>query len=445
VSLNGYGAFLVARVTGGRDGKASMYSSPTGNPLATTEQRSGEALAMRALASEHVNRARGLVAMRWRTLAGRLAPAEAWGARFDELVEEFAFNYCLKAVAGDANHPTVLGMLYCPPHEWLGTQVPGSRGSGGDGPDQHYVLIPVSYGAHYEIEGRRFDPVPADIPLTIAGNPSLTMTVGSLDLLAINVAEDGHYRLTVGPEAANGDPNHVQVLPGAMYLFNRECRSDWRQVPSSWTVRRLDPPTAPPWTEDQVATRAASMMVEDVPPLHWFMSLFAAMDANTVSPLFGTGGVGGLVSQQIMFARLQVDDRHAFVFTIGPGDAPYRNIVLHDYWFRTIDYWERQSCMNNGQSAPNPDGSVTYVVAHEDPGVANWLDPCGFEHLLVVNRWQGMRGGAEPSAAGRLVSIADLESALPEGIPRVTSGERAAQLQDRRESFLLRFATGGAS
>lgn len=422
-----------------------MFPTAEHNPLATAEQRHGEALAMRALASDAVVRARELVAMRWKTLAGRGAPQEAWGARFDELIEEFAFNYCLKAAAGDANHPNVLGMHYCPPHEWFGSQVPGSRGSGGDGPDQHYVLVPVSYGAHYEIEGRRFDPVPADIPLTISGNPSLTMTVGSLDLLRINVADDGRYRLTVGPEPANGDPNHVQVPPGALYLFNRECRSDWRQVPSSWTVRRLDPPAAPPWTEDQVALRAAATMVEDVPPLHWFISIFAGMEPNTVSTLFGTGGVGGLVSQQIMFARLIVDESQAFVFTIGPGDAPYRNIVLHDYWFRTIDYWERQSCLNNGQSALNPDGSVTYVVAHEDPGVANWLDPCGFSHLLVVNRWQGMRGGAEPTAAGRLVPVKDLESALPVGIPRVTPEQRAAQLRERRETFQLRFATEGAS
>jgi hypothetical protein len=422
-----------------------MFPTAASNPLATTEQREGEAIAMHALASPIVGQARELVAMRWKTLAGRGAPQEAWGLRFDELIEEFAFNYCLKAAAGDANHPVAIGMHYCPPHRWFGVDVPGSRASGGDGPDQHYVLIPVTYGAHYDIEGRRFDPVPANIPLTIVGNPSLTMTLGSLDLLQIKVSDGGHYRLTVGPEASDGDPNHIQVPPGALYLFNRECRSDWRQVPSSWTVRRIDPPAAGPWTDAQVAARAAAMMIEDVPALYWFMSLFAAMEPNTVSPLFGTGRVGGLVSQTIMFARLQVDESHAFVFTIVNGDAPYRNIVLHDYWFRTIDYWKRQSCLNTGQSTPNPDGSFTYVVAHEDPGVANWLDPCGFEHLLVVNRWQGMRGGAEPTAEGRLVSISELESALPVDIPRVTEEQRAQQLRERYETFQLRFATEGAS
>ncbi len=48
-----------------------MLPTAAGNPLATTEQREGEALAMRALASPVVERARELVAMRWKTLAGR--------------------------------------------------------------------------------------------------------------------------------------------------------------------------------------------------------------------------------------------------------------------------------------------------------------------------------------------------------------------------------------
>jgi Protein of unknown function (DUF1214) len=391
-----------------------------------------------------VERAREQVAVRWKTLAGRNAPEEAW-ARFDELLDEYPFNYALKAVAGDPNHPVVLGMLYCPPHEWFGMSVPGSRASGGDGPDQHYVLIPVAHGAHYEIHGRRMTPEPADIPLTITGNPSLTMTLGSLDLRRIQVAPDGRYTLTVGPEPPNGDTNHIQVPPGAMYLFIRECRSDWRQVPSALRVRRTDPPAAGRWTEEEMATRAAALMVEDVPPIFWFMSLLEAMEPNTVSAPFNTGSVGGLVSQSIVFARLELDDDHAFVFTIGPGGAPYRGIALYDYWFRTIEYWRRQSCLNLAQSKPNPDGTITYVVSQEDPGVANWLDPAGLQHLLVLNRWQGhpAEPGPEgpPSAEGRLVAISELESALPDGIPMISPEDRRARLDERLETFLLRFRT----
>jgi hypothetical protein len=384
------------------------------------------------------------MATRWKTIVGRDITAEA-EARFDELVEEFTFNYVLKAVAGDANHPVVLGMNYCPPHEWFGMSVPGSRGSGGDGPDQHYVLIPVAHGARYEIEGRRFAPEPVDIPLTLLGNPSLTMTLGSLDLRRINIADDGSYTLTIGPSPADGDPNHVQTAPGVMYAFIRECRSDWREVPSGLRVRRLDPPHADPWTEEQIASRAASLMVEDVGPMYWFIRIFAGLEPNTVTPPFNTGDVSGLISQSIVFARLRVAEDEAFVFTVRPGGAPFRDIVLQDFWFRTIEYWRQQSSLNVEQSTPNPDGTLTYVVSHEDPGVANWLDPVGLHELLVVHRWQGhpVEPGPEgpPSADGRLVALADLESALPEGVPRISPEERRARLDERLETFLLRFRT----
>jgi hypothetical protein len=424
----------------------SHFLSAT-NPLATAEQRELEARAIRLLETEAVRRARSQTEMRWRTLAVRDAPVEAWD-RFGELIEEFAFNYALKAVAGDPHHPAVLGMVYCPPHDWLGLQVPGSRGSGGDGPDQHYVLIPVSHGAHYEIEGRRFEPVPADIPLTVTGNPSLTMTLSSLDLRRIDVAADGRYRLTAGPEPADGNPNHVHVPPGAMYLFIRECRSDWRQLPSALRVRRTDPPSTEPWSDEQAAARAAAMMVEDVAPIWWFQHLLEALEPNTVPAPYNTGTVGGLVSQSVMFARLQVDPGHAFVFEIGAGGARYHGIALYDYWFRTLDYWQRQSTLNRGQSLPNPDGSYTYVVAQEDPGVANWLDPDGLEHLLVIHRWQGIPVKSDPahpedppSASGRLVPVAELDSVLGEGVPRVSPAERRAALAERLESFRLRFRT----
>lgn len=307
------------------------YFLSTTNPIATAAQRDLEAQAIRILESDEVVRARELVTMRWKTLAGGAAPEEAW-LRFDELIEEFVFGYALKAAVGNPDHPEVLGHHYCPPHEWFGRRVPGSRASGGDGPDQHYVLIPVTHGARYEIEGRRLQPEPADIPLIVQGNPSLTMTNCALDLRTIDIAEDGRYTLTVGPEPPGSKPNHVHVPPGSMYIFIRECRNDWRQVPSTLRVRRLDPPLADPWTDEQVAARAARMMVEDVAPMYWFLGVYANLEPNTVPPIFNTGGIGGLISQSIMLSRLQLDADEAFVFTVGAGDSPYRNIVLHDYW-----------------------------------------------------------------------------------------------------------------
>jgi hypothetical protein len=414
------------------------------NPLATAEQRDLEARAIRILETETVRTGKQAMAQRWRTIAGKQVPDEAW-TTFDELVDEFAFNYVLKAVNGDPNHPRVLGMIYCPPHEWFGMKVPGSRGSGGDGPDQHYAFFPVDGYARYRVTGRRFEPGAADVPVNLVGNPSFTMTLGILDMLGVPIGPDGTFEFTVGPEPADGRPDHLQTPPGSLYVFTRDCRADWTQLSNAYRVERLDPPVAPPWTDEQVALRAAKMMVEDVAPMFWFMRVFDNLEPNTVTAPFGTGGISGLVTQKISFARLSLADDEAYVFTMGGGGAAYRDIVLHDYWFRTRPYWERTSSFNNAQGIPNPDGTTTYVVAHTDPGLHNWLDPVGLHELLVVHRWQGLPdppGPAGPaSAEGRLVKLDDLERALPPAMARVTPAQRAEQLARREREFLLRFRT----
>ena len=86
------------------------------NPIATVDQRDLEALALRIFQMPIVLKAKSRPADHWKTIVGRNITTEAL-ARFDELVEEWAFNYTLKAVNSDANYPKVLGHLYGPPHE----------------------------------------------------------------------------------------------------------------------------------------------------------------------------------------------------------------------------------------------------------------------------------------------------------------------------------------
>ena len=181
------------------------------NPTATADQRDLEALALRVIDMPVVQQAKAQMAQRWKTIVGRDITAEAL-MRYDELVEEFAFNYVLKAVNSDANYPKVLNHNYGPPHQWFGMKVPGSRGGGGDGPDQNYVIIPIDSQARYELHGQRLDPKLGDVPFTLTGNFSLSMTLGSLDWQDVKFNADDSFVITLDPEPANGRPNHIQTL-----------------------------------------------------------------------------------------------------------------------------------------------------------------------------------------------------------------------------------------
>jgi hypothetical protein len=411
------------------------------NPIANSDQRELEALAIRIFELPSVKAAKVQMGGRWKTLMGEIS-AEAL-SRFDELVEEFAFNYVLKAVNSDSNYPRILGHLYGPPHEWFGMKVPGSRGSGGDGPDQNYTIIPVDGRSRFELQGQRLDPRIGDVPFTLTGNLSLTMTLGSLPWHEVKFGADGGFVITLDPEPGNGRPNHVQTHIDARWLFIRDCRADWRHTVNAYRIKRLDPPTAPPLTFEQLADRACRYMIDDVCALFWFPRLFSGLEPNTITAPFGTGAVGGLVQQMISFSRIRLADDEAYVVTFGSGDAPFRDVVLHDTWFRTFEYWHHTSNMNNSQGTPNADGSTTYVISVQDPGLHNWLDTVGFHELLLVHRWQGLPLMPGPSGApwatGEHVKLKNLARALPTGMRRVTPAERKTQLAERLASFKTRY------
>jgi hypothetical protein len=54
---------------------------------------------------------------------------------------------------------------------------------------------------------------------------------------------------------------------------------------------------------------------------------------------------------------------------------------------QTFDYLNRQVTLNRRQTKLEPDGSFRIAIAHEDPGVPNWLDTEGRAFGLVFFRY----------------------------------------------------------
>ncbi|MBJ18463.1 MAG: hypothetical protein CL933_03470 [Deltaproteobacteria bacterium] len=55
----------------------------------------------------------------------------------------------------------------------------------------------------------------------------------------------------------------------------------------------------------------------------------------------------------------------------------FSNLVLWNPYQMTYDYARRQTSLNRAQTALEPDGSFRMIVAHEDPGLPNWIDTEG--------------------------------------------------------------------
>lgn len=67
--------------------------------------------------------------------------------------------------------------------------------------------------------------------------------------------------------------------------------------------------------------------------------------------------------------------------------ARFGSVLLHNQFLQTFDYETRTISLNREQIEYESDGSFAIVVAHRDPGVANWLDTEGRMFGIVFWRF----------------------------------------------------------
>jgi hypothetical protein len=429
---------------------ADFFLSRT-NPTATADQRDLEALALEVVKDPVIVAAREHAKQRFVIMGGGpdVIPAEAL-ADLDAKLDEWAFHYTINALNSDPNHPKVLGHGYGPPHDWLDMEVPGCRGLGtAENPDNHYSFVPIDGNSRFVLHGKVWSGNSVgDCPMFLTSNLSQSINVSWVDWREIPVAGDGTFRVTIDPTPADGRPDHLQSSVDTKYLFIRDGRQHWDQVPHAYRIERLDPPAAPPRPLAETTAMAARFMVDDVPMNFFFKQMIEFLPDNSLSEVSVSSQYGGMQTQKLLRGKLDLADDEAYVLTLDAGGSDYWVLTLYDWWAMSGNFWSRTSSLNDTQVVPNADGSHTLVFSISDPGVHNWVDTLDLHHTRFLQRWQLMPtslgadgrlwAGGEPGATGRLVKLADLKDVLPPETTWVGPDERKRQLEDRHAAFRRR-------
>jgi hypothetical protein len=100
--------------------------------------------------------------------------------------------------------------------------------------------------------------------------------------------------------------------------------------------------------------------------------------------------------------RLSPDE--ALVIDVVPPRCEHWNFQLNNYWMESLDYRFFTIHLNHHTALKRPDGSVTIVVAHRDPGVVNWIDTVGHASGTMCFRW--VRAQSHPVPRTRVVKLA---------------------------------------
>jgi len=340
---------------------------------------------------------------------------------------------------------------------------------GFDSPDQTQISVdPLSPAFTYRVFGNLES---ADFVTFQVIDPNF---VGS-ELITSDemvVGEDGSYEIFLAASNTTGAPNFLGIPDGGQ-LIARVIFADWEteiepsvQVEVVGEDTGLTPvPTLTPGKFFGDTLTAGLTIVGPFPgfpiplppgqrgildtlstlPYNFFMAdltaggSFPPPGADLI-PGAGQGQANNLTTN----AKYDLPPDMAIIIEREESDVRAGNIQLGNRWLESLDYSSRLVSHNLFRSHQDSDGVFRYVIAHEDPGVPNWLDTRDHEQGAVFMRWNVP---ADPDAlvapSHIVVPLEDVWDYLPADHPMVTPEERNAELEARNHAVNRRHNPAG--
>ena len=358
---------------------------------------------------------------------------------FERYYPEVVFGAIVWSLNTDPERPAVVTISRVP-HRLRGHRIPGSRW-GIDNPDSVYRVIPINGAERYVIRGRVSERRLTENYFTL-WNASMG-TIDVLDGKALVLGPGGQFEIAVDGDPKGDRPNHIRSTPEAREFYIRDVLMDWAQdcVNELSIERHGGPPRKPVRSLDEQLDAAIAMLTTNIDNTIRWNAQARDKRANTFDFTIDRDSDGALRNQIYIMGHFDLNPDEALVIDVGLGGADYFLAPISNWWGTTNEIVHRNGSLNLSQSERNPDGTLTYVVSAQDPGIQNWLDPCGMAEGILTLRWAEFAGGRPGpgfGATSRVVPLAQLGTVLHPSTRRLTPRERLAQLHARSESYARR-------
>lgn len=308
--------------------------------------------------------------------------------------------------------------------------------------------------------------------------PDVTADTGSLDSSKLHVERDGTFTILLAPEKPNGysgnflptratrtipkpDGTTVEVTHTAHYLAARELFYDWeREEALELSIRKLDGATIQPAPPSPASTAERMRRVADITrnQMRFWNEYYAVLletyqDVNRDGRKFmPENGFNDPVIPSAKFGAAQSTNVYSGgIFDLAPDEAliveqhipvppVYIGFHLGNFWGESTDYANHTSSLNGFQAEPDADGVRRYVIAHRDPGVANWIDTTGLDKGFMSVRWAYSKAPDRlPHATAKKVKLDEVRAHLPADTKTVTPEERGEQIRIRQRHVQRRY------
>lgn len=317
-------------------------------------------------------------------------------------------------------------------------------------PDFIYRMVHIEPGASYRVWGSRGDAEIVDFQLLTdwwgryKGTPPAVPTLKtianlSFDSVGIHFDAQGNFDFILSAKPHEGQWWKIDEQVNTLLI--REYFTDYASqgCPAALHFDRIDIKDS--GTTVETMAEGVDKLLTFSRSVHDWTSFFPTAngllakvgDNRHWEPDYGTQA--GASDQRYFLARLNVKPTEALVgkFTV-PEDAQYWSIALYDHWFAELNYGNCQVNLNKGLAKAGKDRTIHFVISHQDPGVANWLDLDGHEQGILQTRTKGCMGTVD-SPQLKLVAFSEVRKYLPENVAMVSPEERARDLAVRRNHF----------
>ena len=319
---------------------------------------------------------------------------------------------------------------------------------GADNADQRYLFSPIRGEGTYRIWGKRRAErrIEVQVYSGLPWAPSGGRIVSALAAEDLEVDADGNFEIYVGGEERVR--NHLLSAPDADMVMVRQIYGEWAEEVGEVHIDRVgfEGRLKPRLTDDEMAKRlqAASTRLREIVPLwpYFGRARYAQKERNSLTPLVDTSAGGGVVGRWMALGDFDLAPGEALVLTTWPAPGNYQGVQLTDLWTSSLEYGNRQTSLTGDQARLDSDGAYRFVIAHEDPGVANWLDTTGLRRGYILLRYDGTGDASIPvehSPRLEKVRLEELRSVLPADTPTISSEERRWEIERRRRHVQKRF------
>jgi hypothetical protein len=227
--------------------------------------------------------------------------------------------------------------------------------------------------------------------------------ISTLNDSEFDIAADGSYEIIASPDPQ--PRNWLRLEPGAGSITTRHYWEWERSAAADPTfhvplliepIERPEP--APPMDDAAIAAgvrrvinfvRGATIDFPDLPPEvmpSWVSNEVNQFD-NSAYDESNTEIGYAAADNAYLQTRYDLGPDQALIMRGRFPRCRFANVVLWNHRLQTPPYRYRRISLNRNQVKYEKDGSFVMVVAHRDPGVANWIDAAGQQTGMIFWRF----------------------------------------------------------